>query len=159
MDWCVSATCFGDFAVLPSLGAENKVEQHKNNNQSDLMTYSMKAMFDCIDGQDLDGFLQFLADDAVFRFGNAPSMKGKEAIRAGTLGFYSQIQSLRHEMTGEWITGNVTVVEFDSFYKRRDGVVVSVPCFNDQRLIEDYRININLGPVFADSPEPHLVAA
>ncbi|SER72762.1 Ketosteroid isomerase-related protein [Pseudomonas sp. NFACC02] len=128
------------------------------------MSYSMKQMFDCIDGQDLDGFLNFLADDAVFRFGNSPSMKGKDIIRAGVMGFYSQIHSLRHEVTGEWINGNVTIIEFDSFYKRHDGVVVGVPCcvvlrFNDQRLIEDYRININLGPVFADAPEPHLIAA
>ena len=128
------------------------------------MSYAMKAMFDFIDSKNIKGFLGYLADDVEFRFGNAPKMVGKTAIEQGVSAFYSQIETLEHVMTGEWVLEDVTILEFDSYYTRHNGVTVGVPCcvvlrFNADRLIHDYRINIDLSPVFASAPDSHLIRA
>jgi hypothetical protein len=128
------------------------------------MNYAMKAMFDCVDSKNIEGFLSYLSDDVEFRFGNAPKLVGKVAIKDGVGAFYSQIQGLEHVMTGVWELDHVTIIEFDSYYTKHTGVTVGVPCcvvlrFNADRLINDYRINIDLSPVFASVPDSHLIRA
>ncbi|MDR9752509.1 nuclear transport factor 2 family protein [Pseudomonas sp. SZMC_28357] len=128
------------------------------------MSYAMKAMFDCIDRKNIEGFLSYLADDVEFRFGNAPKLVGKAAIEQGVSAFYSQIETLEHVMTGVWVHDDVTLLEFDSYYTRHDGLTVGVPCcvvlrFNVDRLIRDYRINIDLSPVFTSAPDSYLIRA
>ncbi|MFJ3681332.1 nuclear transport factor 2 family protein [Pseudomonas sp. NPDC090208] len=124
----------------------------------------MKDMFDCVDCKDVEGFLSYLADDVVFRFGNAQPMRGKQAVREGVLHFNSQIVSLEHVLNGVWTHEHTTILEFDSYYTRHDEMVVGVPCvvvlrFNPQRRISDYRINIDLSPVFATAPDTFLIRA
>lgn len=126
------------------------------------MSYAMKELFDCIDNKNVDGFLSFLADDVEFRFGNTPKLVGKTAIKEGVSAFFSQIASLEHVMTGVWTPSNVTILEFDTYYTKHNGITVGVPCcvvlrFNADRLINDYRINIDLSPVFASEPDSHLI--
>jgi hypothetical protein len=134
-----------------------------NNNEYDSMSYAMKEMFDHIDSKNIDSFLTFLADDVEFRFGNAPKLVGKAAIKAAVDIFNSQIVSMEHVLTGVWTpSDDITILEFDSYYTKHNGITVGVPCcvvlrFNDNHLIEDYRINIDLSPVFASAPESHLI--
>ena len=146
-------------------GVKIESTRENNNNEIDSMSYALKEMFDYIDDKNIEGFLTFLADDVVFRFGNAPKLVGKTAIKEGVDIFNTQIVSMEHVLTGEWTPADdVTILEFDSYYTKHNGVTVGVPCcvvlrFNDNHLIDDYRINIDLSPVFASAPEAHLIRA
>lgn len=140
------------------------IEENNNKSEGDVVSYPMKEMFDCVDSKNIEGFLSYLADDVRFRFGNAPALIGKPAIKEGVRAFYSQIEALEHVMTGVWTADDVTIVEFESYYTRHTGITVGVPCccvlrFNADQLIYDYRINIDLSPVFADTPDSHLIRA
>ena len=62
---------------------------------------------------------------------------------------------MRHELVETFEKGDATVVEADVTYTRKDGREVTVPVVTIYRaageLIDDYRIFIDLAPVFADA--------
>jgi len=49
------------------------------------------GMFASIDAKDGPGFVSYLTDDAVFRFGCAPHAQGRDAIQAAVEGFFTTI--------------------------------------------------------------------
>ncbi|AQV94161.1 nuclear transport factor 2 family protein [Cupriavidus necator] len=121
------------------------------------MPLVVEDMFAKIDAMDLKGFSRHLAQDVVFQFGNAPALRGREAVEEAIAGFFSSLAALRHELTGKWVAGNVTVLRFMTYYVRHGRPEVSVPCAvilqrDPSGLIGDYRIYIDLSPVFADVP-------
>ncbi|NBA93647.1 nuclear transport factor 2 family protein [Pseudomonas sp. R5(2019)] len=128
------------------------------------MNPELKGMFESVDNKSVEGFLSYLADDVVFRFGNAPEIAGKEDVRAGIERFFSQIVSLEHVLKGVWNEGETTILQFDTYYTKQDGVIVGVPCcvvvrFNAERLINDYRIHIDLSPLYTSTPDRYLIRA
>ena len=111
-------------------------------------------MFEEIDRMDADAWAEHLAPDAVMRFGNADPVHGRDACRDALAAFYGQIHGLSHHMLEQWEQGEATIVEATVTYTRTDAVEVAVPVVtiyrtdgNDQ--IADYRVYIDLGPVFA----------
>lgn len=62
----------------------------------------LKRLFANIDARDADGFLSFLADDVVFRFGNAEPASGKAVVGEVVRGFLASIASLSHEIVAIW---------------------------------------------------------
>lgn len=118
------------------------------------MKHELAGMFEDVDRMSVDGFLSYLTDDVVFRFGNAPELRGKQAVREAIELFFSGIAGLKHEPQGAWSEGDTTVLRFDTHYTKHDGVVLSVPCcvvvqFNTSRLIHDYRIHIDISSLFS----------
>jgi SnoaL-like domain len=121
------------------------------------MSRNVEPMFSKIDAMDVEGFLSNLAENVTFQFGNAPALVGRAAVREGVVAFFSSIAALRHEMTGKWEADDITIVRFMTYYTRHDRIEVEVPCavilhHAEDTLIDDYRIYIDLAPVFA----PHL---
>jgi len=47
-----------------------------------------QQLFESIDNQDVQAFLDFLADDVKFRFGNAAPVTGKPAVGEAVGGFF-----------------------------------------------------------------------
>jgi ketosteroid isomerase-like protein len=113
-------------------------------------------MFRDIDRMDADAWAAHLAPDAVMRFGNADPVHGREACRDALAGFYDMIGGLRHEISDQWKHGDATIVEATVTYTRQDGRDVAVPVVTIYRtnvddMIADYRVYIDLAPVFAES--------
>jgi ketosteroid isomerase-like protein len=113
-------------------------------------------MFREIDRMDADAWAAYLAPDAVMRFGNSDPVYGREACRDALAGFYDTIRGLRHEVTEQWEHGASTIVEAVVTYTRQDSRDVAVPVVtiyrtNASDLIADYRVYIDLAPVFADA--------
>ena len=120
------------------------------------MTSSRADMFRDIDRMDADAWAAYLAPDAVMRFGNAEPVHGREACRDALAGFYDTISGLRHEIAEQWQQDSATIVEATVTYTRTDGRDVPVPVVtiyrtNADDLIADYRVYIDLAPVFAES--------
>jgi ketosteroid isomerase-like protein len=115
---------------------------------------SRAQMFDDIDRMDAAAWATYLAPDAVMRFGNADPVHGREACRDALAAFYGQINGLSHQVIEQWEHGDATIVEANVTYTRTDDHEVTVPVVtiyrtNGQDLIADYRVYIDLAPVFA----------
>lgn len=115
-----------------------------------------EQMFEDIDRMDADAWASYLAPDAVMRFGNADPVHGREACRDALAAFYDQIHGLAHDRVAQWEQGSATIVEANVTYTRSDDRKVTVPVVtiyrtDDDDLIADYRVFIDLAPVFAET--------
>ena len=110
-------------------------------------------LFADIDSMQADRFAQHLSSDATMRFGNAPVVRGRDAIRDAWASFCETLDGVRHDVVEQWDAGDATIVEASVTYTRKDQSVVTVPVVTIYRaegeLIDDYRIFIDLAPLFA----------
>lgn len=107
-----------------------------------------------IDGMDAAESVKLFAESARLTFGNGQPMVGRDAIKAGTDVFYSSIAGLRHRILNEWTVGQDTIAEAAVTYTRHDGRQVTIPAatiwrVRDDGLITNYRVFIDLAPVYA----------
>lgn len=111
------------------------------------------ALFASIDARDAGRFVEFLADDARFRFGNLPAVAGRAAIRATVAEFFAGIAACRHQLHAVWSPPGHAIVQGEVAYTRLDGGVVTVPFVNvlglDGGLVRDYLIYVDATPLFA----------
>ena len=105
-----------------------------------------------VDTGDADGFVELLAPNAQFRFGNAPVIVGHPAIHAAAATFFAAIASSRHRLLGTWNGAAGTVCEGEVTYRRHDGSEISLPFANVLELqgekISAYRIYIDNSLLF-----------
>jgi ketosteroid isomerase-like protein len=110
-------------------------------------------LFAAIDARDADAFARFIAEDGEFRFGNAPAVAGRAAIRAAVAGFFAAIGGCRHRLLVSWTGPGSAVCEGEVTYTRLDGSTLTVPFVNVLALgggrIRSYRIYIDNGPLFS----------
>ena len=114
----------------------------------------LQGLFAAIDAKDTDTFLGFIRDDGMFRFGSMPGVQGHEAIREAVDGFFASIEGCRHTIAKS-LGGNGTLVcEGEVTYKRHDGSELTLPFANvfdlDDDLISNYKIYIDIGPLYAE---------
>ncbi len=113
------------------------------------------GLFKAIDEMDSDKFVTFLTDDAEFRFGNAPAVLGKPAIREAVAGFFSSIKAISHKNINLWVHPDSIVYEGEVTYTRHDGSKLSIPFVNKFGMvgnkIKDYYIYIDITPLYSAS--------
>ncbi|MBY8863447.1 nuclear transport factor 2 family protein [Nocardia sp. CA2R105] len=127
--------------------------------ESDAATLStwVRGFFATVDARDVERTAAYYADDVRVAFGNGPVITGREKVarlfaeRAGVF------RAVCHDISGIW-TGHdgayrVVSVEAQVTYTHHDGRTITVPCTSTLRLrdarIADYRVFIDLAPVFA----------
>jgi ketosteroid isomerase-like protein len=120
------------------------------------MSAGREQMFADIDRMDAGAWAAYLAPDAVMRFGNADPVHGREACRDALAAFYGMIHGLAHDVVQQWEHDDATIVEANVTYTRSDDREVTVPVVTIYRtdaddLIGDYRVFIDLAPVFAEA--------
>ena len=116
----------------------------------------VREFFATIDRSDAAGFTERFAPNGRLAFGNAPPVVGRDAIHEAIAAFFGTISALRHDITGIWRGRDrgleVVCVEATVTYSLEDGRSVSLPSNSTLRLdgdtIRDYRITIDLAPVF-----------
>ena len=117
------------------------------------MSRDVARIFAAIDSFDPEKFVAHLTPDAVFRFANAEPATGRPAIKEAVNDFFGTIDGLTHHIRNVYESGDVVVVQLDVEYRRKDGKLVSVPNADiltfDGDLVRDWRIYIDLAPVFA----------
>ncbi len=112
------------------------------------------GIFTAIDAKDGATFVSFLTEDAVFRFGSAPPVQGRDAIQAAVEGFFTTIAGCAHNITRTLGEDDTLVCEGVVTYTRHDGSEITLP-FTDVfeyegSLVAHYKIYIDIGPLFAD---------
>jgi ketosteroid isomerase-like protein len=109
-------------------------------------------LFADIDSMEPDRFARHLSPDATMRFGNAEPVHGRDAIRDAWASFCETLDGVHHDVVEQWDVGDGGIVEAAVTYTRKDGSQVTVPVVTIYRaggeLIDDYRIFIDLAPLF-----------
>ncbi|SDL41574.1 nuclear transport factor 2 family protein [Nonomuraea jiangxiensis] len=114
----------------------------------------VRHVFRIVDRFEPDEFVKLLAEDATMVFANAEPMVGHEAVAAGLRAFFATIGGLRHRIVRDWRVGADTIAQTEVTYRRLDGGDVSLPAVTiwttrDDGLISDYRVFIDLAPLYA----------
>jgi ketosteroid isomerase-like protein len=111
------------------------------------------ALFAAIDAMDTAAFLEYLTDDATFRFGSSPPVEGREAIGAAVGGFYSTIAALEHRLGLIMGDADTIVCEGETTYTRHDGSQLTVPFADvfdmDGDKIKNYKIYADITALYA----------
>jgi len=112
------------------------------------------SLFDAIDSKDTETFLEYLTDDAKFRFGSAPAVYGVETIRSAVDGFFDTIKGSSHALTNTLVSGSTLVCEGEVTYQRLNGSELTLPFVNvfelSGKLISHYKIYIDIAPLYAE---------
>ena len=112
------------------------------------------GMFAAIDSKDTQAFVGFLTDDAVFRFGSAPAVRGREAILAAVDGFFGTIEGCSHDVQKTLASGSTLVCEGEVTYRRHNDTEITLPFTDifeyDGDLIAQYKIYIDIAPLYVD---------
>src|SRR5688572_25112969 len=111
------------------------------------------TIFEDIDSMDPDRYVRHLSENVVMRFGNSEPIVGRAAVREAWAGFCADLHGVSHEVVERWEEGAATIVESRVTYTRTDDSKVTVPAVTIYRssgdLIDDWRIYIDLAPLFA----------
>ena len=115
-----------------------------------------ERLFADIDTMEPDAFARYLAEDVTMRFGNAPELRGRDACRRAWADFCDLVDGVHHDVVEVWEVDETTIAQTDVTYTRKDGRDVTVPVVTiyrtgDDDLIADYRVFLDLTPVFADA--------
>jgi len=112
------------------------------------------GLFAAIDARDGVGFVSYLTEDAVFRFGSAPPVLGRDAIQAAVDGFFTTIAGCSHNIASTLSQDNKLVCEGDVTYTRHDGSEIVLPFVDvfeyEAGLIAYYKIYIDISPLYAE---------
>ena len=110
-------------------------------------------LFTDIDSMEPERFSQHLAEDVTMRFGSGAPIHGREAARDAWAGFCEGVDGVSHEHLRRWESDAGTVAEANVTYTKQDGSSVTVPVVTiyteGDGGIDDYRIFIDLAPLFA----------
>lgn len=118
------------------------------------MPRDLAAIFASIDILNTDQFMSYFTPTAIFRFGNAAPIRGRDDIKTAALTFFTTIQALSHQIVRSHEIGATAIVETLVTYTRKEGRVVTVlncdVAVFEGVLIKEWLIYIDLGPVCAD---------
>lgn len=110
-------------------------------------------MFQAIDRRDTETFLEFLSDDVLFRFGNAPPVSGKAKVADALGALFGSIKALQHTLNETWQLPGVAVCHGTVTYFRLDASALTVPFANilklDGPLIREYLIFTDASALYA----------
>ena len=121
------------------------------------MEERIESLFNDIDRMDADKFASYLDEEVSFRFGNAPVVTGKKAVRDAVDGFFKSIKGIRHKKLRMWLHADSILYQGIVTYTRHDGSEVTLPYLNlfflNGEKIKEYLIYMDINPLFASSSE------
>ena len=110
----------------------------------------IQSLFNAIDAFDTKSFASYLDEEAHFKFGNMPVVKGKVAIFEFVAGFFQAIKGIRHTNLESWELEGIRFVNGTVSYTRLDGSTLTVNFSNTFKL-KDNKIKGYL--IFIDNSE------
>ena len=112
-----------------------------------------EQLFRTIDAKDSRGFAEYLTADAIFRFGNAPSVIGTLQIVRTLEQFFAAIAALKHHLSDVWDLSEHRICRGTVQYTRLDGAEISAPFCNvftmDHGKVSRYEIYLDPTELFA----------
>lgn len=109
-------------------------------------------MYEAIDRKDSHGMVEFLTDDASFKFANIPVVQGNLNIESFLDGFFASIKAISHTDIEHWNSGDAWFVTGTVTYTRHDDSTLPVPfgvlLIMKGNLIHDYRIFVDASELY-----------
>jgi len=109
-------------------------------------------LFSAIDRQDAGAFAARLAEDAVFRFGNAEAVRGRASVQSAVAGFFESIAGLEHDLAEVWTLPGAIASHGTVTYTRHDRSRLTVPFATifklEGDLIRDYLIFSDISELY-----------
>jgi ketosteroid isomerase-like protein len=110
-----------------------------------------------VDRKDAAAFAAAFTEDGWLRFGNNEPLVGRANIQTAIAGFFTAMQSLKHQSERTTVAGNLLFLEATVTYLRHDGKTVSVPAMTVFEMAEmtgtprarRCNIYVDLAPLFA----------
>ena len=90
----------------------------------------VKRLLASVDDYDLDTYITFFTNDAVYQIGNTDPIIGIEGIRKFVNPLMHTIKSIVHDIKNMWEIDSTVICEVDIIYTRRDDKVFRVPNVN-----------------------------
>ncbi len=90
----------------------------------------LRGLFDRTDAKNTSGRLEYLSQDARFRFGSAPPLVGKGAIQDGVNAFFSSLSEITHDIVDSWTFRDVVICQGEVTYTRPDSSTLTIPFAN-----------------------------
>ncbi len=113
----------------------------------------VKRMFKAGESMNLDNFVKFYADDALYQFSIFPVVYGPQGIREASVEFLEKVEQVYHHYLNMWEVGDTVIAEMEVTYIRHDGKVFTLPCCDTIRLkgdkVQELRIYMDISPVFS----------
>jgi hypothetical protein len=121
----------------------------------------VKKMFLAGESMNVDNFVKFYTDDALYQFSNFPIVYGPEGIRksSGSFedkgSFLGKVEGVHHHLKNIWeVEKDTLVVDMDVTYIWHDGKVFTLPCCDVIRLegdkVKELRIYMDISSVLAE---------
>jgi ketosteroid isomerase-like protein len=114
----------------------------------------VRAMFDALDGGDIEQMARYMTDDVVTAFGNFPELNGKGAFHTMFRDVAKSVSGVLHEIHDLWQVeqdADVLVARMTVAYTRHDGSTTTLPCCNVFRmranLVSHYSVYMDISPV------------
>jgi ketosteroid isomerase-like protein len=90
----------------------------------------INQIFAAVDSKVSSRFLELLAPDVTFIYGNQAPVKGLAQVKAVVEQFNGSIKSMKHDIIGAYQCGDVWAVETRAHYEDRYGRMFSFPACN-----------------------------
>ncbi|WP_414582594.1 AtaL-like protein [Scytonema sp. PCC 10023] len=112
----------------------------------------VKHMFKAGESMNVENFVKFYTDDALYQFSNFPVVYGPQGIRDASVDFLKNVEQVYHHMKNMWEVGDTVVAEMEVTYIRYDGKVFTLPCCDTIRFkgdkVQELRIYMDISAVF-----------
>lgn len=110
----------------------------------------VNRMYKIIDKKDTQAMVEMMTDDAVFTFGNSPSVHGKKDISNFLENFYNSIKALKHDQLESWQKDDKITISGRVTYTRLDNNTLEIPFAVVLKMKGEFIHNYN---IFADTSE------
>jgi ketosteroid isomerase-like protein len=87
-------------------------------------------IFASIDARWTRAFVEFLCEDAIFRYGSSPEVRGRAAIASCVDQVFTTFRASAHELQRHWDVGDCRIAQGIVTYTRLDDEKVSLPFCN-----------------------------
>jgi ketosteroid isomerase-like protein len=110
-------------------------------------------VYEAVDSKDERRLARFLTENCTFVYANSEPVIGRENIAESSKNFLALIAGIKHQLLDVWAFDDVIVSRLEVTYTRKDGSTLTVPAVTIWRMrnrqIDDYRIYIDVAPLFA----------
>ncbi|MFB2922006.1 MULTISPECIES: nuclear transport factor 2 family protein [Aerosakkonema] len=117
------------------------------------MSDLVRNLFIVGEPMNVDGFVTFFADDALYKFSNFPVVYGPKGIKEASATLVSKVKAVHHEIQAMWEVGDTVICEMQVEYIRYDGKVFKLPCCDTIRIkngkIQEMWVYMDINPVFS----------
>lgn len=98
---------------------------------------SVKAAYAAVESNDVETYVTYFTEDAVYKVGNFDPVVGHDGIRALAAPLVDTFTSVTHDIKNFWLIDDVVICEMDITYSRKDGKVAVIPCVDVIRFSGD----------------------